>query len=60
MMELRKPDGNKFRPMVFDKGEINFNIPKEVYENDFGEWKIKITVNGKYDGKVLAFPVGKT
>lgn len=59
MMELRNPDGNYFRPMVFvDK--IDWKIQKETYENDFGEWKIKITVNGKYDGKVLAFPVGKT
>ena len=59
MMELRNPDGNYFRPMVFvDK--IDWKIQKETYENDFGWWKIKITVNGKYDGDVLAFPVGKT
>ena len=59
MMELRNPDGNYFRPMTFvDK--IDWKIQKETYENDFGEWKIKITVNGKYVGNVLAFPVGKT
>ena len=59
MMELRKPDGSYFRPMTFvDK--IGWKIQKETYENDFGEWKIKITVNGKYHGNVLAFPVGKT
>ena len=40
--------------------KIDWKIQKETYKNDFGEWKIKITVNGKYDGKVLAFPVGKT
>ena len=59
MMELRKPDGNYFLPMTFvDK--IAWKIQKETYENDFGEWKIKITVNGKYHGNVLVFPVGKT
>ena len=59
MMELRKPDGNYFRPMTFlDK--IDWKIQKETYKNDSGEWKIKITVNGKYHGNVLAFTVGKT
>ena len=59
MMELRNPDGNYFRPMTFlDK--IDWKIQKETYKNDFGEWKIKITVNGKYHGNVLVFPVGKT
>ena len=59
MMELRNPDGNYFRPMVFvDK--IDWKIQKETYKNDSGEWKIKITVNGKYHGNVLAFTVGKT
>ena len=59
MMELRKPNGIKFQPITFlDK--IDWKIQKETYENDFGEWKIKITVNGKYDGKVLAFTVVKT
>ena len=59
MMELRKPDGNYFLPMTFvDK--IDWKIQKETYENDFGEWKIKITVNGKYHDNVLVFPVGKT
>ena len=59
MMELRKPDGNYFLPMTFvDK--IDWKIQKETYENDFGEWEIKITVNGEYHGNVLVFPVGKT
>ena len=59
MMELRNPDGNYFRPMTFlDK--IDWKIQKETYKNDSGEWKIKITVNGKYHGNVLVFPVGKT
>ena len=59
MMELRNPDGNYFRPMVFvDK--IDWKIQKDTYKNDSGEWKIKITVNGKYHGNVLAFTVGKT
>ena len=59
MMELRKPDGNYFLPMTFvDK--IDWKIQKETYENDFGEWEIKITVNGKDHGNVLVFPVGKT
>ena len=59
MMELRKPDGIKFPPMTFlDK--IDWKIQKETYKNNSGEWKIKITVNGKYHGNVLAFTVGKT
>ena len=59
MIELRKPDGNYFLPQPY-VDDFDYQIPKKTYENNFGEWKIKITVNGKYDGKVLAFPVGKT
>ena len=59
MIELRKPDGNYFLPQTY-VDDFDYQIPKKTYENNFGEWKIKITVNGKYDDDVLAFSVGKT
>ena len=43
--------------ITLDKALTNF---ADIVEKDLGTWKIKITVNGKYHGNVLVFPVGKT
>ena len=59
-LTLFNPDIIKIEPdYTFVSKKFSRVIEQDVYENDYGKWRIKITINGEYRGDVLYFDIVK-
>ena len=59
-LTLFNPDLKKIEPdYTFVSKKFSRVIEQDVYENDYGKWRIKITINGEYRGDVLYFDIVK-